>query len=86
MRNSSTKPRSANKTFFSDLILKATEHSKKLTVIDTLIYCVLMVALIVLMVWRTAIAEHCVNAMLYVTTTYVSLRLGYSFKSGLENV
>ena len=24
--------------------------------------------------------------MLYVTTTYVSLRLGYSFKSGLENV
>ena len=50
MRNSSTKPRSANKTFFSDLILKATEHSKKLTVIDTLIYCVLMVALIILMV------------------------------------
>ena len=45
-----------------------------------------MVALIILMVWRTAIAEHCVNAMLYVTTTYVSLRLGYSFKSGLENV
>lgn len=45
-----------------------------------------MIALIVLMVWRTQIAEHCVNAMLYVTTTYVSLRLGYSFKSGLENV
>ena len=45
-----------------------------------------MVALIILMVWRTAIAEHCVNAMLYVTTTYVSLRLGYYFKSGLENV
>jgi hypothetical protein len=45
-----------------------------------------MVALIALMVLRTQIAEHCVNAMLYVTTTYVSLRLGYSFKSGLENV
>lgn len=45
-----------------------------------------MVGLILLMVWRSEIADHCVDAMLYVTTTYVSLRLGYSFKSGLENV
>lgn len=45
-----------------------------------------MVGLIILMVWRSEIADHCVDAMLYVTTTYVSLRLGYSFKSGLENI
>lgn len=45
-----------------------------------------MVGLILLMVWRSEIADHCVDAMLYVTTTYVSLRLGYSFKSGLENI
>lgn len=38
------------------------------------------------MIWNNELAEHCVDAMLYVTTTYVSLRLGYSFKSGLENV
>lgn len=45
-----------------------------------------MVALIAIMIWRPEIADHCVDAMLYVTTTYVSLRLGYSFKSGLENI
>ena len=45
-----------------------------------------MVGVIILMGWRSEIADHCVDAMLYVTTTYVSLRLGYSFKSGLENV
>lgn len=45
-----------------------------------------MVGLITLMVLRPEIADHCVDSILYVTTTYVSLRLGYSFKSGLENI
>ena len=45
-----------------------------------------MLGLLGIMLWNNELAEHCVDAMLYVTTTYVSLRLGYSFKSGLENV
>lgn len=45
-----------------------------------------MVGLIALIVMRPDIASYCTDAMLYVTTTYVSLRLGYSVKSSLENV
>lgn len=45
-----------------------------------------MLGLLAIMVLQPEIAEYCVDSMLYVTTAYVSLRLGYSFKSGLENV
>lgn len=37
------------------------------------------------MVVRSDIANFCVEAMAYVTTAGVSLRLGYSAKSAIEN-
>lgn len=37
------------------------------------------------MVVRSDIANFCVEAMAYVTTACVSLRLGYSAKSAIEN-
>lgn len=44
-----------------------------------------MVGLIVVMIIWPEIAEFCVDAMLYVTTAHVSLRLGYSVKGIFEN-
>lgn len=37
------------------------------------------------MIVRSDIASFCVEAMAYVTTACVSLRLGYSAKSAIEN-
>ena len=45
-----------------------------------------MIGLIVIMVAAPAVAHSCANMALYISTTHVSLRLGYSFKSGIENV
>lgn len=48
-------------------------------------YFILMAGLITIMVVRSDIANFCVEAMAYVTTAGVSLRLGYSAKSAIEN-
>ena len=48
-------------------------------------YFILMVGLIIIMIVRSDIANFCVEAMAYVTTACVSLRLGYSAKSAIEN-
>lgn len=77
--------RTKNATFFRNLITKANEHSKKLTLIDTFMYFILMAGLITIMIVRSDIANFCVEAMAYVTTACVSLRLGYSAKSAIEN-
>ena len=67
------------------LITKANEHSKKLTIIDTVIYVFLMIALITVMIIWPHIADYCVDAMGYVTTAFVAVRLGYSAKGAIEN-
>ena len=67
------------------LIAKANEHSKKLTIIDTVIYVFLMIALITVMIICPHIADYCVDAMGYVTTAFVAVRLGYSAKGAVEN-
>ena len=67
------------------LIAKANEHSKKLTIIDTVIYVFLMIALITVMIIWPHIAEYCVEAIGYVTTAFVAVRLGYSAKGAVEN-
>ena len=74
-----------NNSFLKNLITKASEHSKRLTIIDTVNYIVLMVALITIMVVRSDLADFCVQAMTHVTTAHVTLRLGYSAKSAIEN-
>ena len=74
-----------NEGFLRKLIAKANEHSKKLTIIDTVIYVFLMVGLIAVMIIWPHIAEYCVEAMGYVTTAFVAVRLGYSAKGAVEN-
>ena len=74
-----------NEGFLRKLIAKANEHSKKLTIIDTVIYVFLMVGLITVMIIWPHIAEYCVEAMGYVTTAFVAVRLGYSAKGAVEN-
>ena len=44
-----------------------------------------MVGLITVMTIWPHVAEHCVNAMGYVTTAFVAVRLGYSAKGAVEN-
>ena len=72
-------------SFIKNLITKATEHSKKLTIIDTAIYFILMMILIIIMVVRSDISYNCVEAMKYVTTSFVALRGAYAAKGAVEN-
>lgn len=71
--------------FWKSLITKANEHSKKLTIIDTIIYIILMFGLITVMIIRSDIAENCVNAMGHTTTAFIAVRATYGVKAGLEN-
>lgn len=71
--------------FWKTFIIKANEHSKKLTIIDTIIYVVLMIGLLIVMIIRSDIAENCVNAMGHTTTAFVAVRATYGVKAGLEN-
>ena len=72
-------------SFIKNLITKATEHSKKLTIIDTAIYFILMMILIIIMVVRSDISYNCVESMKYVTTSFVALRGAYAAKGAVEN-
>ena len=72
-------------SFLKDLITSATEHSKRLTLIDCLTYFILMAAMITLIILIPQSSLAWTDIVLYLTTAHVSLRLGYSFKSGLEN-
>lgn len=71
---------------FYRIISQSVEFSKQLAIIDTIVYIVLMAALIIIMVLKESLASHATNAMIYITTTCVSLRLGYSFKAMGENM
>lgn len=44
-----------------------------------------MVSLIIVMTIWPHVAEYCVDAMGYVTTAFVAVRLGYSAKGAVEN-
>ena len=44
-----------------------------------------MIGLITVMIIWPHIAEYCVEAMGYVTTAFVAVRLGYSAKGAVEN-
>lgn len=44
-----------------------------------------MIALIIVMTIWPHIADYCVDAMGYVTTAFVAVRLGYSAKGAVEN-
>ena len=75
----------AKHSFFKDLITKSSEHSKKLTIIDTIIYVILMVVILVLMAIRIELCLYLKDIIGYITTAYVALRATYGTKAAVEN-
>lgn len=71
--------------FLQTFITNANEHSKKLTVIDTAIYCILMMAALTLTVLFPQLADNLQAIVGYITTAFVALRGLYSGKAALEN-
>lgn len=77
---------SEEKHFWRDFINRANEFSKKIAIIDTFAYFVLLIGLLVIMIFRPDLAAYCIQVVPYITTTVVTLRASYSIKAGLENV
>lgn len=82
--NESQKPQEERQ--LQETEFKLLEFSKKITYYDIIIYFILMAVIIVVMVLKSSLATYCVNIITAVSTTYVTLRLGYSAKACFENV
>ena len=62
------------------------EFSKKLTIADIIVYVVIaLVLLTILFLNPESLGEFAQTIFAYLTTAYVSLRLGYTAKAGVEN-
>jgi len=61
------------------------EFSKKLTIGDSIGYVVIMLVVFAILLFRPELATFAQNFFAYLTTAYVSLRLGYTAKAGVEN-
>ena len=83
LSNYSTKQPQDN--FLRNLFLSAQEHSKRLTIIDTIVYLILMTVLFGLVIFMPHIADQVVDMVGYTTTAYVALRASYSIKAAIEN-
>lgn len=64
---------------------KKLEFSKKLTIVDIITWGVITVLLLVVMLVQPSLATYCVGIFNATTAAYVSLRLGYTAKAGVEN-
>lgn len=61
------------------------EFSKKLTVIDVIAWVFLSLIIFGILLFRPELGLFAQNIFAYLTTAYVSLRLGYTAKAGVEN-
>ena len=61
------------------------EFSKKLTIIDVITWVFLALVLLIILLLRPELGAFAQNIFAYLTTAYVSLRLGYTAKAGVEN-
>lgn len=61
------------------------EFSKWLTIVDTAWFLLLTVLLIVLIFFRSDLAQFYVTIWSTLATVFLSLRLGYTAKAGVEN-
>lgn len=61
------------------------EFSKWLSIVDTSWFLVLTVLLIVLIFFRSDLAQFYVTIWSTLATVFLSLRLGYTAKAGVEN-
>lgn len=59
--------------------------SKKLTLIDIATWAILSIIILILLLTRPELGMYMQNIFAYMTTAYVSLRLGYTAKAGVEN-
>lgn len=64
---------------------KKLEFSKQLTIIDICCWTIITLVLLIVMLVVPSLAEYCVNIFGGATAAYVSLRLGYTAKAGVEN-
>ena len=65
--------------------MKQIEFSKRLTVIDIIAWIFLSICLLIVLLFRPELGSFLQNIFAYLTTAYVSLRLGYTAKAGVEN-
>lgn len=61
------------------------EFSKRLTVIDIVAWVFLSLCILLILLLRPELGTFIQNIFAYITTAYVSLRLGYTAKAGVEN-
>lgn len=61
------------------------EFSKRLTIVDIFVYIILTIVLLIVLLIRPELGAFAQNIFAYMTTAYVSLRLGYTTKAGVEN-
>ena len=66
-------------------MLKSLEFSKKLTLIDIVAWLFLALCMFLILLLRPELGSFVQNIFAYLTTAYVSLRLGYTAKAGVEN-
>lgn len=64
---------------------KKLEFSKKLTIVDIICWSIISLVLLVIMLIQPDVATYCVSIFNVETAAYVSLRLGYTAKAGVEN-
>lgn len=64
---------------------KKLEFSKRLTIVDIVCWGFITALLLVVMLIQPGLAQYCVSIFTTVTAAYVSLRLGYTAKAGVEN-
>ena len=64
---------------------KKLEFSKKLTIVDIVLWGIVTLLLLIVMLIRPELATYCNNIFTTTTAAYVSLRIGYTAKAGVEN-
>ena len=64
---------------------KKLEFSKRLTIVDIICWGFITTLLLVVMLIQPGLAQYCVSIFTTATAAYVSLRLGYTAKAGVEN-
>lgn len=64
---------------------KKLDFSKKLTIIDISCWVIITLLILIIMLVEPVLAEPCINIFGGSTAAYVSLRLGYTAKAGVEN-
>ena len=88
MQNQSQKPLNSAVTQQRSRVKKKKqrlEFSKRLTLIDIVTWVAISILLLVVMIAQPSLAPYCVNIFTAATAAYVSLRLGYTAKAGVEN-